>query len=245
MTKNSVQKPGYLPTSEQSQAASQGMQVTPKAIISETGDLYLLKKPLYKQALFWTSLVFGAAACFFFMATMAFLDENNAIHRALAYYGMYYDHETLDIYSEEELEVLQDILPIFDRLSPAAQALSDKAFEDPNKLSLADIENLMAEVKPAAKDYVTELEGHVDESSANGDLLPDEEISLRESIETYRGWINLAVEDVVTAYQTKETEKRSFSEEEKTTLLETLLALIVPEELTPETPDLGDKGTSI
>lgn len=245
MSHHQIPKPGYIDVPNQQAAAGQSMRVTKQAIISETGDLYLLKRPLYKQPLFWTSLIFGVAACFFFLATMAFMDENNAIHRALSHYGMYYDHETLDIYYDEEPSVLAEILPIFDRLSPAAQALSDKAFEDPDKLSLTDMENLMAEVKPAAKDYVTELEIHLDESSANGVLLPEEEASLRESIETYRGWINLAVEDVMTAYQTKETEKRSFSDEEEITLLETLLALIVPEELTPTAPVLGEKEISL
>lgn len=206
------------------------MEKPQKIIVTEEGHLYQLKRPLYKQGLFWLSLILGGLALIFFLATWGIEDENQAIHSALERAGMYYDDEEDELYYYWDENQEFDLTPVLDRLSSTSLKVAEQLLEEPDKVDPLALEPALQEIKREAKFYSYQLEAFyhhlllVDE-----ELTEDDAIFLEESIESYRGFINLATDAVFTAFATKEEEKRAFTQEEIEMIQDSLYGLLYDE----------------
>ena len=184
-----------------------------EALVSDDGQLYLLKKPLHKQGLFWSTLVFGCAALLFLLTTISLSSEKDKITAALERYDMYYDADDEDIYNYA-VEWEYDLTPVRDRLSETTLTVVEQLMDEPNQVPLTALEPALADIKTNAKDYALELDGFFGELIATEELSDEEVTDLEESLESYKGYVNMSVNAILETYQLKEEQGRDLTQEE-------------------------------
>lgn len=184
-----------------------------KIIMTDDGHLYLLKRPLYKQGLFWSTLLLAGLSLFLLFASLRTIEENQAIHTALERYDMYYDADDEDIYNYA-VEWEYDLTPVRDRLSATTLTVVEQLMTEPDTVPVTALAPALADIKSNAKDYALELDALLGELIATEDLSDEEVIDLEESLETYKGYVNMSVDAILETYQDKEEQDRDLTKEE-------------------------------
>ncbi len=67
--------------------------------VDENGNIYELKKSVWKRPLFWTTIVFGIIVLFLMILVHVIDSENVNINNALAKYNLRYDPKNKEIYN--------------------------------------------------------------------------------------------------------------------------------------------------
>lgn len=219
------------------------MEKPQKIIVTEEGHFYLLKRPLYKQGLFWSTLIASLIALFFLFQTLGLSFEHTNMSLALQRYGMYYDSDDQDLYYYEEFIEEADLAPVLERLSGDSLLVVDRMLQDPEEVKLQELEPAMKEIKQEAKNYAKDLETFLINMIEDGSFSEDDWIDFEDNFKTYRGLVNISADSITELYRTRDEEKRSFSEEERQLIEESLDILLNFNEALYETVEITPEAS--
>lgn len=212
-------------------------------VVSSEGDIYLRKRPLSKQGLFWVSVGLGVLSLGLFLMANTYWSQKQDIEAALRRQDMYYDGFTKEIY-QEELEDgaffsgSEEIPYVRERLNEESLTILEQMEQTPDSVTFEQVDQALIDVESALEAYLTDLLTNLEDLYFWDEVTDDDYSHYQEQITNYQGNFNSYLTAIRSLYAGKAN--KPLTEQEKAQLADHLSNLLDPDQII--FPEIGIDG---